>query len=503
LDILQTQDKAISAIPEVDRVVGKLGRVESALDPAPVPMIETIITYIPEYARDADGRKVRQWRDHIRKPDDIWTEIVKAAHMPGITKPEKLQPISTRLVMLQSGIRGSMAVKIQGQTQDAIQSAALDIERLLRKSDVNGLDPAVVFSDRSSGDWKPYLEIIPDRRAIARYGIQLREVQNAIEVAIGGKQITATVEDRHRYPVRVRYQRELRDSIESLDTILVGAPDGTQIPLRQLAEINFVRGPQAIKTEDTMLVGYVFFGKLGGFAEVDVVENVGSFLRGVIESGELALPAGVNFSFAGSYENQVRAQQTLMWILPLTLAIILMILHLQFKSLATSLMVFFGIAVAWAGGFVMIWLYGQSWFLNFSILGTNMQDLFQVHPINLSIAVWVGFLALFGIATDDGVVMATYLRQSFRDLAPSTAADIRKAAASAALRRVRPCLMTTATTVLALIPVLTSSGRGSDVMVPMAIPVFGGMVFELITMFVVPILYCAAEERKLRLQNRT
>jgi len=500
LEILQIQDGAISRIPEVESVVGKLGRVESALDPAPVPMIETIVTYKPEYTSDGNGKRVRQWRDRIKMPEDIWDEIIKAAHMPGITKPEKLQPISARLVMLQSGIRGSMAVKIQGSTQGDIEQTALQIERLLRSGQIAGLDPAIVNIDRSSGNWKPYLEIVPDRTAIARYGMRLRDVHDVIEVAIGGKTVTTTVENRQRYPVRVRYMRELRDSIESLGRILVPAPDGAQIPLVQLAQIRFASGPQAIKTEDTSLVGYVFFGKKRGFAEVDVVENVKGYLNEQIASGRLPLGAGVTLSFAGTYESQVRARSTLMWALPLTLVIILLILHFQFRAVSTSLLVFSGVAVAWAGGFVVIWMYGQPWFLDFHLFGISMRELFQVHAINLSVAVWVGFLALFGIATDDGVIMATYLDQSFASRKPATKEAVRAAVAFAGMQRVRPCLMTTATTVLALIPVLTSTGRGADIMVPMAIPVFGGMIFELITMFVVPVLYCAIAERRVRAQ---
>ena len=185
-------------------------------------------------------------------------------------------------------------------------------------------------------------------------------------------------------------------------------------------------------------------------------------------------------------------------VLPLALAIIFLILYLQFKSVPTTLLVFSGIAVAWAGGFILIWLYGQSWFLDFSVFGTNMRELFQVHTINLSVAIWVGFLALFGIASDDGVIMATYLNDVFKRKNPNTVQDIHLATIEAGSRRVRPCLMTTATTILALIPVLTSTGRGSDIMVPMAIPSFGGMLIEIITMFVVPVLYALIKEMKLK-----
>ena len=523
LDVLQTQDMGIRGVPEVDLVVGKIGRVESALDPAPVSMIETVISYKPEYKTDEaghrvnfrydeakggfvrdgdgepipdpDGRPFRQWRDHIRSPSDIWDAILEAADIPGTTSAPRLQPIAARLVMLQSGMRAPMGVKVFGPDLETIERVALDIERLLKQ--VDSVEPATVVADRIVG--KPYLEIEIDREAIARYGMHIRSVQNVIEVAIGGNAITTTVEGRERYPVRVRYQRELRDQIETLGKILVPAPDGTQIPLEQVAAIRYVRGPQAIKSEDTFKVGYVVFDKKPGYAEVDVVETCQRYLETRRAAGELVVPAGVSYKFAGSYENQLRARRTLSVILPMALFVIFMILYVQFRSVATTMLVFSGILVAWAGGFILIWAYGQPWFLDFPIMGVNMRDLFQVHTVNLSVAVWVGFLALFGIASDDGVVMATYLDQQFHRHEPTTIREVRQAVLEGGQRRIRPCLMTTATTVLALLPVLTSTGRGADVMVPMAIPSFGGMLIEVVTMFVVPVLYALVKETRIRL----
>jgi Cu(I)/Ag(I) efflux system membrane protein CusA/SilA len=225
-----------------------------------------------------------------------------------------------------------------------------------------------------------------------------------------------------------------------------------------------------------------------------VVEECSRFLKEKIDSGQLVIPKGVSYKFSGTYENQIRAQKTLSVVVPLALFIIFMLLYLQFKSVIVSLLVFSGIIVAWGGGFLMIWCYGQDWFLNFSIFGTNMRELFQVHPINLSVAIWVGFLALFGIASDDGVVMCTYLQQSFHGRSATTIEEIRRYVLEAGNRRVRPCLMTTATTILALLPVLTSTGRGSDIMVPMAIPSFGGMTIEILTMLIVPTLFCMVKE---------
>ncbi|MHC4183055.1 MAG: efflux RND transporter permease subunit [Planctomycetota bacterium] len=522
LNVLQFQDKQLSSIPEVDMVVGKLGRIESPLDPAPLSMIETVINYKPEYITDKDGHRIkfrfdkekqefvrdqdgnlipdtygkpyRQWRENIKTPDDIWKEIVDAAQIPGTTSAPKLQPIAARIVMLQSGMRAPMGVKVKGPDLETIEKVSLDVERFLKE--VPSVEAPAVIADRIVG--KPYIEIDFDREAIARYGLKIRQVQDVIEIAIGGRRITTTVEGRERYPVRVRYLRELRDQIETLGRILVAAPDGTQIPIEQVADINYVRGPQVIKSEDTFLVGYVLFDMKTGQAEVNVVEECQRYLKQKIESGEFIIPPGVSYTFAGSYENQIRSQKTLSIVMPLALFIIFIILYFQFKSVITSSLVFSGILIAWSGGFLMIWMYGQPWFLNFEVFGTDMRDLFQVHTINLSVAVWVGFLALFGIASDDGVVITTYLDQSFWKRGITSCEDAREATIVAGLRRVRPCLMTTATTILALIPVLTSTGRGSDIMVPMAIPSFGGMMIEIMTMLIVPVLYCSVQEWKIK-----
>ncbi|HNT88780.1 MAG TPA: efflux RND transporter permease subunit, partial [Candidatus Hydrogenedentes bacterium] len=238
--------------------------------------------------------------------------------------------------------------------------------------------------------------------------------------------------------------------------------------------------------------------KEAGQTEVDVVERCREYLDQQLASGAWALPAGVSYTFAGNYENQVRAQKTLSIVIPLALFIIFLILYFQFSSYVTTLLVWAGLAVAASGGFLLMWLYAQPWFLDFSLSGVNLRELFQVHAINLSVAIWVGFLALFGVATDDGVVIATYLDQSFAKRRVGSIREIREATLEAGLRRIRPCLMTTATTVLALLSVLTSTGRGSDIMVPMAIPSFGGMTIELITLFLVPVLYCWIKEVQFR-----
>jgi len=530
--VLQQLDMAVATIPEIKTVVGKAGRVESALDPAPLSMYENVIIYKPEYKlntdghrqtfkvnddglfetvsgtyissgtkvdtktliADEDGEYFRNWRKHIKSADDIWNEIVRVTKLPGVTSAPKLQPIETRLVMLQTGMRAPMGIKVKGPSLKEIEDFGVRLEGILKQ--VKGVKKEAVFADRIVG--KPYLLIDIDRNKIARYGLAIEDVQTILEVAIGGKMITQTVEGRERYGVRVRYPREQRSSPSDLENIYVPTPNGNPIPLKELVTLKYEQGPQVIKSEDTFLVGYVLFDKVDNEAEVTVVERAQSAITGAIDRGELVVPKGINYKFTGTYENQIRAEKTLALVVPLALAIIFMILYFQFKSVATSLMVFTGIAVAFAGGFIMIWLYGESWFLNIDLFGFNLRELFQMNPVNLSVAVWVGFIALFGIATDDGVVMATYLTQTFDKNAPKTKESIRAAVVEAGEKRIRPCLMTTATTILALLPILTSTGRGSDIMIPMAIPSFGGMLIALITLFVVPVLYSWNKEISLK-----
>ncbi len=530
--VLQQLDIAVSTIPEVKTVVGKSGRVESALDPAPLSMYENIINYFPEYKMDENGKRLkfkvskngffltksgkeissgikidaseliidpngkyyRNWRDFIHSPDDIWNEIVKVTKIPGVTSAPKLQPIETRLVMLQTGMRAPMGIKVKGQDLRKIEAFGKKLEQILKQ--VKGVKKEAVFADRIVG--KPYLLLNINRDKIARYGLTIKDVQDVLEVTIGGKTLTQTVEGRERYAVRVRYPRELRTSPQDIKNILVPIPQGVPIPLSELVEIKYEQGPQMIKSEDTFLIGYVLFDKEQNEAEVTVVERAQKAINGAIERGELTIPKGINYKFTGTYENQIRAEKTLSIVVPLALLIIFLILYFQFKSVATTLMVFSGILVAFAGGFIMIGLYDEPWFLNIDIFGLNLRELFQIKTINLSVAVWVGFIALFGIATDDGVVMATYLTQTFERNKPKTKKEIHQSIIEAGSKRIRPCLMTTATTILALLPVLTSTGRGSDIMIPMAIPSFGGMLVALITLFVVPVLFSWNKELKIK-----
>jgi copper/silver efflux system protein len=536
LKVVAQIDMLVTGIPEVDLTVGKLGRAESPLDPAPISMFENVINYKPEYMLNERGHRVRyqtdrnnlfilttgdtisneealergitrdelipdrrgnyfrNWRSHIHSPDDIWNEIVRVTRIPGVTSAPKLQPIETRLVMLQTGMRAPMGIKVYGPDLSTIEQFGMQLEEILQE--VPSVKREAVFADRIVG--KPYIHVNIDRDEIARFGLSIDDVQQVIETAIGGMNITTTVEGRERFPVRVRYPRELRDDPESLERILLPTPTGAQIPLGQLVEFEYVRGPQAIRSEETFLVGYVLFDKNTGFAEVSVVNDARAAIQQRIDTGELIVPAGVSYKFSGSYENQVRAEKRLALIVPLVLIIIFLILYFQFKSVTTSLMIFIGIAMAFSGGFIMLWLYGESWFADFSLFGTNMRNLFQMNPVNLSVAVWVGFIALFGLATDDGVVMGTYLDQSFARNRPTDLKSIRAAVVEAGQRRIKPAVMTSATTIIALLPILTSTGRGADIMIPMAIPAFGGMLVAAITYFIVPTLYSLREEQKLK-----
>ncbi len=554
--VLQQLDMAVASIPEIETVVGKAGRTESALDPAPLSMYENVIQYKSEYMRNAQGerqrykinddglfvlksnqlvfnenidvsssdienaraaRKIsstfnvtntdliedkngeyfRNWRPAITSPDDIWNEIVKVTKLPGVTSAPKLQPIETRLVMLQTGMRAPMGIKVKGPDLKTIENFGVQLEEILKQSE--GVKEQAVFADRIVG--KPYLLIDIKRDQLARYGVSVMDVQEVLKVAVGGMPLTQTVEGRERYAVRVRYPRELRANPEDLRNIYVPVANGSPVPLSELVEIKYEQGPQVIKSEDTFLVGYVLFDKLDGFAEVEVVENAQALIQERIDNGSLMVPQGISYRFTGTYENQLRAEKTLSVIVPLALAVIFLILYFQFRSVSTSLMVFTGITVAFAGGFIMIWLYGQDWFFNFSLFGENMRELFNMKTVNLSVAVWVGFIALFGIATDDGVVMATYLKQTFDRENPIDKKSVRLAALKAAGKRIRPCLMTTVTTVLALLPILTSTGKGSDIMMPMAIPIFGGMIIDITSYFLVPVLYSWREEYQLRVKS--
>ena len=462
METLQTQDAMLRQIPEVAEVLGKIGRVESALDPAPAAMIETYIMLKP---RD-------QWRTGMTETK-IWDEINELATLPGITIADKLQPIEGRVVMLQSGIKASMAIRIYGDTLEGLSQAAKAVaEKVKQHPMVNGdtVSPDIVLG-------KPYIEFEVDRTESARYGMTVRGVNEIIESALGGKEATTTVEGRERYGVQVRYQRDYRDNINELGEIPVVTNTGEVVPLGQLATVKTTWGPAMVNSEDARLVAHVAFAPQANVGPLETVERVMESLTNARQMGELEFPEG-NFELeaVGSFENQIEANLRLMIIIPLVLLLNISIIYMLFRRVSLTLIVFAGIPVAFGGGMIAC----------------------GIADVQLNTAVWVGFIALFGIAIDDGVVIATYLDRTLKNRPLRNPSDIRDAVVEAGLKRIRPCLMTTFTTVIALVPVLVATGRGADVARVMAIPVFGGMLVELVTLFVVPVVYCGFLEMKMK-----
>jgi len=462
MEVLQTQDSLIKEIPEVENVLGKIGRIESALDPAPAAMIETYVLLKPQ----------SEWRDGITSRE-IWNQINAIATLPGVTPASPLQPIEGRVVMLQSGIKAPMAIRIYGDSLDGLAKAAMAVaERLKQVPQVNAatVNPDIVLG-------KPYVEFEVDRETAARFGMSTMMINQIIETALGGMNLTKTVEGRERYPIRVRYQRNLRERIDELTRLPVVTHSGEIVPLEMLTRMKTTWGPGAINSEDARLVAHVSFSPSGMTGDLETVRAVESALHEDQASGALDLPAGYALKAVGSFENQIEANLRLMWVVPLVILTNLFIIYLQFRHLPITLAVFAGIPVAFAGGMILL----------------------AINGVEMNTAVWVGFIALFGIAVDDGVVIATYLDQVFTRRRLATIQDIRNATVEAGLRRIRPCLMTTLTTIIALVPVLAATGRGADVAKAMAWPVFGGMVVELLTLFVVPVVFCGYKELKMNL----
>jgi len=487
VESMAQQNLAMETVPEVASVVGKAGRVESALDPAPIGMIETIVLLKPEDAWRTIpvDRFYDRWPAWLQRPlqriwpdersitkDEILEELRQKTDIPGVL-PSWLQPIQTRIVMLQSGFRAMMGVKIFGSDLHEIERIGLQIERILK--DTPGATDVV--ADRIVG--KPYIEFRIDREKIARYGVTIRDVQDVIEIAIGGENLTMSVEGRERYPIRVRYPREQRDNLEELQRILIPAANGVQVPINQVADVRYTLGPQEIKSENALLVGYVTMNTRDR-DEVSVVEDADALIRAKIESGELTFPPGYYYQWAGQFENQVRAMQRLKILIPICLFVDFVLLYIGLKRWWIALLVFCDILVSATGGFIMLFLWGY----------------------NLSVAVWVGFIAMFGVAEDDSVIVSSYIGDLLEQRPPETVEEVRDLVVEAGKKRIRPNLMATATTVLGLIPVFLVDGRGSDVMQPMAVPSVGGMAVGLTTLFITPCVYCWVEEWKVRRRRR-
>jgi len=462
MEVMRAQDKIIKQeFPdEVAMVVGKLGHADTATDPAPVTMLETIIRLKPP----------KYWK-RAKDKTELIRQIIGKTRIPGVS-PIMTQPIRNRIDMLATGIQTPVGIKISGPDLELIQELAIHLENIITR-EVPGTISA--FAERFGN--RPYYEIEIDRRQIARYGLKISDVQDVIMTAIGGENLTTTVEGRERYPVRVRYFRELRDSPEAIERIFVPTPDGAQIPLKQIARLKKVAGPQMISSENTLPYGRVFINvnpKVIGL--VDYVNLAKKVVAKKIASGELKIPPGYFISWSGQYESELEARKKLLVAVPLALLVILFILYLNFKSFASTAIVATGLPISLVGGVLFMYLF------NF----------------NMSVAVWVGFIALFGVATDNAVVLVSYADELFQKRNPRTVEEVRRLVAESGLVRLRPAMMTTLTTIFALLPVMLAGGSGSEIMRPMAAPTFYGLtVVTLTNLIFVPAVYSWWRERQL------
>ena len=465
MDVMRTQDITIkNEIPEVEWVVGKLGRAETPSDPAPVGMIETII-----HLKDR-----KMWRKGMTR-ERLIQEIQEKTRMPGVS-PIMTQPIRNRIDMLATGIQTPVGVKVFGPELDKIVEIAIGIEKI-----VAGVEGAVSpYAERISE--RPYFEIDIDREQAARYGVRVGDVQHIIMTAIGGMNLTTTIEGRERYPVRLRYMRVLRDSPEALERIFIPDAKGNNIPLAQIAKLRKVPGPAVINSENTLTYARVFVNvdqsKVG---LVDFVKKAQKAVQKKIKSGELKLPAGYFITWSGQFESEMESRKRLIPSLVICLAVIMLLLYLAFKDFKILLILSTGLPVSLMGGVILLY------FLNF----------------RFSTAVWVGFIALFGIATDNAVVLLSTLEDLFRKNTPKTIEDIRSLVIEGGLLRVRPAMMTTMTTIIALMPVMLATGAGSEIMKPMATPAVGGLITATLSnLILVPVLYCWIKEAQYKNSQR-
>lgn len=441
MDVMKKQDMILESFPEVELVVGKLGRAETPTDPAPIGMIETIVKLKPE----------ELWREGMTRQKLI-NEMDNALKIPGVSNIWT-QPIRNRIDMLATGIQTPVGVKVFGEDLKIIENIGIQVENIVR--DIPGARNP--YAERIGN--KPYIEIEIDRKEAARYGVRVADIQHIIMTAIGGMNITTTVEGRERYPIRIRYPRELRDSLDSLERVYVPTPSGAQIPLSQVASIMKVEGPAKISGENTLPYVRVFIDV--NTDEVGVVDFVRQAQRIVGE--KIDLPSGYYISWSGQYEYEIQARNRLMVVVPICVFVIFLLLYIKFNRFSAALLLILSLPFAFVGG---IWL---QFFLGFKF----------------STAVWVGYIALFGVAVEDGVVMVDFLVRSVKK-GGSITEDI----VQAGLLRVRPIVMTTATTILALIPILLSTGAGSEIMKPIATPTVGGMVTAtLLNLILVPVLF--------------
>ncbi|MCA9405945.1 MAG: efflux RND transporter permease subunit [Candidatus Omnitrophica bacterium] len=453
--------------PEVERVVGKLGRAETATDPAPVTMVETIVNL----------KDKKYWRKGMTR-EKLIGEIQAKTKMPGVS-PIMTQPIRNRIDMLATGIQTPVGIKVFGPDLKEIEKIGIQLEGIVSK-----VDGAVTpYAERVGG--RPYFEMEINREEAARYGIHVQDIQDLVMSGVGGMNITTTVEGRERYPVRVRYMRELRDNPEALKRIFVPTrwkwakgPKPAQIPLAQLVEFKKVPGPSMILSENTMPYARVFVGvdqsKVG---LVDFVENAKGAVKKAINEERLKMPPGYFINWSGQFESEMESRKRLIPSMMIALMVILILLYIAFKDFKVLGILTAVLPISLTGGIILLFM------LNF----------------RFSTAVWVGFIALFGVATDNAVVLLSTLENLFKERLPKTVEEIRKTVVDAGLMRVRPAMMTTMTTIIALLPVMFSSGTGSEIMKPMAAPTVGGLITAtLANLILVPVLYSWVKERELK-----
>ncbi len=458
--VLHTQDKILATFPEVENVFGKIGRSRTATDPAPLSMVETTITLKPK----------EQWRPGMTW-DKIVAEMDKKLKFPGMANIWWM-PIQTRTEMLTTGIRSNLGIKVFGDDLREIERVAVDIEQALQK--FPGTRSA--FAERTTGGY--FVDFKINRQEAARYGLTVGDVQDIIQTAIGGMNITQTVEGKERYPVNVRYPRELRDDLDKLKRVLVPTPTGAQVPIVQLAEIFPTTGPPMIRNEDGSKVGFVF---------VDVVEkDYGKYVREAQQYilQNVNIPPGYTLAWAGQYKYLQRLKEKLKLVVPVTLLIIFMLLYFNFQSVAKTMIVLLSVPFSVVGAVWLLWILGY----------------------NTSVAVWVGIIALAGVAAETGVVMIVYLDEYFdryqKEGRMNSVADLKEAIIGGAVQRVRPKMMTVATTILGLLPIMWSAGTGADVMKRIAAPMVGGLITStILTLVVIPAIYALWRERQLQRQQ--
>ena len=452
-ELLQITDRLIKTIPEVRTVFGKVGRAETATDPAPLTMIETTIQLKPK----------DEWRPGMTTKKII-AQLEKTVNLPGLTNAW-VMPIKTRIDMISTGVKTPLGIKITGPDLEVIQKIGEDIEKTVKKID----GTRSVFSERVAGG--RYVNIEVNRLAASRLGLNIADIQEVIAKAVGGSNVTETVEGLERYPVNVRYPREVRDSVDALSELPIVTRGSAGIALGEVADITVVDGPGMIKSENARRSGWIYVDIEG--------RDLGSYVVDAqqVVLSEVNLPAGYSIGWSGQYEYMLRAKERLKYIVPLTLVIILLLLYLNFKNFAESLMVLGSVPLALVGAFWFIYLLGY----------------------NLSVAVGVGLIALAGVAAEFGVVMLVYLDQAYKEQRPRDLAGLRAAVIEGAVMRVRPKAMTAAVILAGLFPIMMGTGAGSEVMQRIAAPMLGGMITApLVSMVLIPVLYVMWRSRQMR-----